>query len=125
MIRVKCTGDFNNTMKFLERARKLSITDILNKYGQEGVKVLSAATPKDTGNTASKWGYEITTGKNKHSITWTNDSINGGIPIVILIQYGHGTKNGGYVSGVDFINPAIQGVMNKIADSIWKEVTKV
>ena len=125
MIRVKCTGDFNNTMKFLERARKLSITDILNRYGQEGVKALKAATPKDTGDTASKWGYEITTGKNKHSITWTNDSINDGIPIVILIQYGHGTKNGGYVSGVDFINPAIQGVMNKIADSIWKEVTKV
>ncbi|MPM42084.1 hypothetical protein SDC9_88746 [bioreactor metagenome] len=125
MIRVKCTGDFNNTMKFLERARKLSITDILNRYGQEGVKALSAATPKDTGDTASKWGYEITTGKNKHSITWTNDSINDGIPIVILIQYGHGTKNGGYVSGVDFINPAIQSVMNKIADSIWKEVTKV
>ena len=125
MIRVKCTGDFNNTMKFLERARKLSITDILNRYGQEGVKALSAATPKDTGDTASKWGYEITTGKNKHPITWTNDSISDGIPIVILIQYGHGTKNGGYVSGVDFINPAIQSVMNRIADSIWKEVTKV
>lgn len=124
MIRVKCTGDFNNTIKFLERARKLSITDILNRYGKEGVKALSDATPKDTGNTSNKWGYEITTGKNRHSITWTNDSINDGVPIVILIQYGHGTKNGGYVSGVDFINPAIRNVMNKIADSIWKEVTK-
>ena len=124
MIKVKCTGDFNNTTKFLERACKLSIKDILNKYGQAGVVALSAATPTDTGETASKWGYKISTGKNGSSVTWTNDSFNDGIPIVILIQYGHGTKNGGYVSGVDFINPALKTVMDNIADSIWREVTK-
>lgn len=124
MIKVKCTGDFNNTTKFLERASRLSITDILNKYGQEGVKALSAATPKNTGATANQWGYEITKGRSSSSITWTNDSENNGIPIVILIQYGHGTKNGGYVSGVDFINPALKEVMNKLADSVWREVTK-
>lgn len=125
MISVKCTGDFKNTTKFLERARKLSITDILNKYGTEGVKALSAATPKDTGETAASWGYKIEAGSNQSTITWTNDSISGGIPIVMLIQYGHGTKNGGYVSGVDFINPAIKSVMDKMADSIWREVTKI
>jgi len=124
MIKVKCTGDFKNTTKFLERAQKMSVTEILNRYGKEGVKALAAATPKDTGETASKWNYEITTGRNKSSVTWTNDSQNDGVPIVILIQYGHGTKNGGYVSGVDFINPAIKGVMDRLADSIWKEVTK-
>lgn len=124
MIRVKCTGDFKNTTKFLERASKMSITDILNKYGETGVKALSAATPKDTGETASKWGYEIKAGKTSSSITWTNDAVNDGIPIVILIQYGHGTRNGGYVSGVDFINPAIKGVMDSLADSVWREVTK-
>lgn len=124
MINVKCTGDFKNTIKFLERASKLSITDILNKYGKAGVKALSAATPTDTGETASKWGYKIITKKGSSSITWTNDSFNDGIPIVILIQYGHGTRNGGYVSGVDFINPAIKGVMDTMADSIWREVTK-
>lgn len=125
MITIKCTGDFKNTTKFLERARKLSIQQILERYGQEGVKALQAATPIDTGETSSMWGYKVSTGRNSSSITWTNDSINDGIPIVILIQYGHGTKNGGYVSGVDFINPAIQNVMDKIADSAWKEVTKV
>lgn len=124
MFRVKCTGDFNNTIKFLERARKMSITDILNKYGEAGVKALSAATPKDTGKTASKWGYKIKVSKTSSSIEWTNDSVNDGIPIVILIQYGHGTRNGGYVSGVDFINPAIKGVMDSLADSVWREVTK-
>lgn len=125
MIKIKCTGDFNNTIKFLERAQKLSIADILHKYGKEGVSALSAATPKNTGNTASMWNYEIKAGPKSHSVTWTNDSINDGIPIVILLQYGHGTKNGGYVSGVDFINPAIQSVMNNLADSIWREVNKL
>lgn len=124
MIKVKCTGDFENTIKFLERSSKLSIIDILNKYGQAGVNALSAATPVNTGETARKWGYKITTNKGSSSISWTNDSVNNGIPIVILLQYGHGTKNGGYVSGVDFINPAIKGIMDKIADSIWREVTK-
>lgn len=125
MITIKCTGDFKNTTKFLERARKLSIQQIMERYGQEGVKALQAATPIDTGETASMWGYEISNKRGSSSITWTNDSINDGIPIVILIQYGHGTKNGGYVSGVDFINPAIQNVIDKLADSIWEEVTKV
>lgn len=125
MIKIKCTGDFSNTTKFLERAKKLTITDVLNRYGKEGVRALSAATPVNTGETASKWNYEITTGKSSSSVTWTNDAVNDGIPIVILIQYGHGTKNGGYVSGVDFINPAIKGVMDQLADSIWREVTKI
>lgn len=125
MIRIKCTGDFNNTTKFLERMQRMTVEEILTRYGEEGVRALTAATPKDTGNTSSKWGYEVSTGKTGSSVTWTNDAINDGIPIVILIQYGHGTKNGGYVSGVDFINPAIKGVMDRLADSIWKEVTKV
>lgn len=125
MIKIKCTGDFTNTEKFLERVRKLSIRDILNKYGQEGVKALAANTPINTGDTASKWGYTISTGKKGSTITWTNDSVNDGIPIVILLQYGHATKNGGYVSGVDFINPALKGIFDNMADSVWKEVTKV
>lgn len=125
MIKIKCTGDFKNTTKFLEKAQKLTINSILNKYGLEGVKALKAATPKDTGDTASKWSYEISTAKGKSSVAWTNSSENDGVPIVILIQYGHGTKNGGYVSGVDFINPALKSIMKDIADSIWREVTKI
>lgn len=125
MIRVECTGNFNNTTRFLERARKLSITSILNEYGQRGVEALAAATPQDTGATASKWNYTIKQGLTSSTITWTNDEINDGIPIAILIQYGHGTRNGGYVAPVDFINPAIREVLEGIADSVWKEVTKV
>jgi len=125
MIRIKCTGDFKNTTKFLERAKKMSITDILNRYGKQGVNALAAATPQDTGETASSWGYEISAGTTRSTITWTNGATSGGTPIVIFIQYGHGTRNGGYVSGVDFINPAIKGVMDQMVDSIWKEVTKV
>lgn len=125
MIRVECTGDFNNINRFLERARKLSITDILNRYGQIGVEALAAATPKDTGATASNWNYTIKQGLTSSTITWTNDEINDGIPVAILIQYGHGTRNGGYVAPVDFINPAIRDVLQGIADSVWKEVTRV
>lgn len=124
MIRIKSTGDFNNTTKFLEKAKKMSVQDILNKYGKEGVRALSAATPVNTGDTASQWDYVISNGKNGPSITWTNDASADRVPIVILIQYGHGTKNGGYVAGVDFINPAIRSLMERLANSIWEEVTK-
>ena len=125
MISVKCTGDFAKTFKFLEGIEKLTLKDVLNKYGKEGVKALSAATPVDTGNTASQWGYKVTTGKSGSTVTWTNDSVNKGIPIVILLQYGHSTKNGGYVSGVDFINPAMKTIFNNMADSVWREVIKL
>lgn len=124
MINIKCTGDFTKTYKFLEIAKTMTMKDIFSRYGNAGVAALSAATPQNTGETASKWGYEIITKKGGTSIVWTNDAISDGIPIAILIQYGHGTKNGGYVSGVDFINPAIKNIMNNLADSIWKEVTK-
>ena len=125
MIKITCTGDFKNITKFLEKSKTLSINDILHKYGQTGVKALKSATPIDTGETASMWGYTVSTSKSGSSVTWTNDNVTDGIPIVILIQYGHGTKNGGYVSGVDFINPAIKNIIDKLADSIWEEVTKV
>lgn len=123
MITVKCTGDFNKTTKFLEQAAKFNVSSILNRYGKEGVNALAAATPQDTGVTASSWNYTIKTGK-ETSITWTNSNNAGGVPIVVLIQYGHGTRNGGYVSGVDFINPAIKATMERIANEAWKELTK-
>ena len=124
MIRIKCTGDFNKTTDFLKRASKCNFTAILNKYGKQGADALASATPQDTGQTARSWGYTIKQGAKESSITWTNDHFEGGIPVVVLIQYGHGTRNGGYVSGVDFINPAIKSTMEKIANEAWKEVTK-
>ena len=124
MIKIKCTGDFKHALNFLEKARKMDIRRILTKYGREGVNALAAATPQDTGETASSWDYEIEIGNGTSSITWINTSSSQGIPIVILLQYGHGTRNGGYVSGVDFINPAMKGILNRLADEAWKEVTR-
>lgn len=118
-------GDFSKTEKFFERCKNLFHAGVLDKYGREGVAALSMATPVDTGKTAASWRYRVAYNKNSVSIEWINDnSTETGIPIAVLIQYGHGTGNGGYVRGRDFINPAIQPIFDKITDAIWKEVTR-
>ena len=123
MIVVKHKGDFKKTTKFLQKVRSNYIYDRLKKYGQEGVAALAAATPVDSGLTASSWGYEITMANGSYSINWTNSNVVNGVPIAIIIQLGHGTRNGGWVEGRDYINPAIQPVFDKIANEIWREVT--
>lgn len=123
MITIKTKGNFSNTEKFLHRAKKLNIRKTLNKYGAIGVSKLSAATPKNSGNTASMWRYDVSTTSNGSSITWVNDADAGGIPIVILLQYGHATGTGGYVQGTDFINPALKSIFRDMADDVWMEVT--
>ena len=118
-------GDFSITEMFFERCKNLFHAGVLDKYGREGVAALSMATPVDTGKTAASWRYRVAYNKNSVSIEWINDnSTETGIPIAVLIQYGHGTGNGGYVRGRDFINPAIQPIFDKITDAIWKEVTR-
>ncbi|MDD6486624.1 MAG: hypothetical protein PUF61_06765, partial [Spirochaetales bacterium] len=97
----------------------------LDKFGQAGVDALAAATPKDSGKTASCWYYEITHRNGSSSISFHNSNIQNGVPIAIILQYGHGTRNGGYVQGRDYINPAIRPLFDKIADNAWKEVTKL
>lgn len=116
-------GNFNNTERFFKRARKMDFFRNLEKYAQEGVAALSSATPVDSGLTAASWDYEIVKKKGSISIYWTNSNINEGVPIAVILQYGHGTNNGGYVQGRDYINPAIRPVFDKIADNAWKEVT--
>ena len=101
----------------------MEIWQILERYGEEGVNILASNTPIDTGTTADSWGYEIRQTKNKYYIYWTNDNIEDGIPIVILLQYGHATRNGGYVSGIDFINPSMAKVFQRMADDVWAEVS--
>lgn len=123
MIVIKQSGDFKNLEKFLKKASKMDFFQNLERYAREGVSALASATPIDSGETAASWGYEIRTTKNEISIYWTNSNVNNGIPIAVLIQYGHGTKNGGYVLGRDYINPAVRPIFDKIADSVWKEVT--
>ena len=118
-------GNFSKTEKFFERCKNLFHAGVLDKYGREGVAALSMATPVDTGKTAASWRYKIVSTKTSISIEWLNDNATEtGIPIAVLIQYGHGTGNGGYVRGRDFINPAIQPIFDKITDALWKEVTK-
>lgn len=110
------------TEEFLTRMQKLQIERILNKYGQEGVSALAAATPHDSGATASAWGYEIIQDGNGYSINWTNDNINKNVNIAVILQYGHGTGTGGYVAGRDYINPVMAPIFDKIANDAWNEV---
>ena len=124
MITLTAKGDLNNTYKFLDRILKRDIYKNLEAYGQEGVNALAEATPKKTGKTAASWEFDIDRGLNSVAITWRNTNINNGVNIAIILQYGHGTGWGGYVQGRDYINPAIRPVFDKIAESIWKEVTE-
>ncbi len=124
MIKFKHYGDFKKTERFFKRASKINIQDILKKFGKEGVEALSAATPERTGVTKDSWDYEIITSSKSSTIIWTNSNIVHGVSIAIILQYGHGTKNGGYVQGRDYINPAIQPIFDKLADEAWREVTR-
>ena len=122
LIRITTKGDFNNTFRFLNKMSKFQINKILEKYGQMGVEALRSATPIDSGKTAESWGYEISIGKEGATIYWTNTNQNKGVYIAVILQYGHGTGTGGYVQGVDYINPAIRPVFDKIAEEAWMEV---
>lgn len=123
MIKFKQRGNFNNTERFFKRAQKMDFFKNLEKYARAGVAALASATPVDSGNTANSWDYEIVKEKGRISIYWTNSNINDGVPIAVILQYGHGTNGGGYVEGRDYINPAIQPIFDQIADAAWKEVT--
>lgn len=122
MVIVKQKGDFSKTEKFLNTISKKLYYRNLQKYAEQGVAALASATPVDSGTTANFWDYEIRQTKNSVSIYWTNSNVNKGVPIAVIIQYGHGTRNGGYVQGRDYINPAMRPIFDKIAENVWKEV---
>lgn len=125
MISFRQKGDFSKLTSYLEKAKETIKLGNLDRYGQEGVKALSSATPQDSGKTASSWYYEIEHKNGSVSISFHNSNINKGVPIAIILQYGHGTRNGGWVEGKDYINPAIQPIFDKITSEAWKEVTKL
>ncbi len=125
MISFKQKGDFSKLTRFLERAKEAVHLGDLDRYGREGVAALSSATPIDSGLTASSWYYEIENKKGSVTISFHNSNIQNGIPIAIILQYGHGTGTGGWVQGRDYINPAIQPIFDKIANDAWREVTKL
>lgn len=118
-------GDFSKLTRYLMKAKTAVNISDLDKYGKEGVAALASATPVDTGLTANSWYYEIETKDGSTTIAFYNSNIQNGIPIAILLQYGHGTRNGGWVQGRDYINPAIQPIFDKIAEKAWREVTKL
>lgn len=125
MITFRHKGDFSKLTSYFERAKRVVRLSDLDKYGREGVAALASATPMDTGLTASSWYYEITNANGSVSINFHNSNIQNGVPIAIILQYGHGTRNGGWVQGRDYINPAIQPIFDKIANNAWGEVTKL
>lgn len=125
MITFRQKGDFSKLTRFLERAKEAVKLGDLDKYGRDGVAALSSATPIDTGKTAGSWYYEIENKNGSASINFYNSNIQNGVPIAIILQYGHGTRNGGWVQGRDYINPAIQPIFDKIANDAWREVTKL
>lgn len=125
MMTFRQKGDFSKLSRYLERVKEKTRFGELDKYGQEGVAALSSATPVDTGLTASSWYYKITAKNGSVAISFHNSNLQNGVPIAIILQYGHGTGNGGWVEGRDYINPAIQPIFDKIANNAWGEVTKL
>lgn len=125
MITFKQKGDFSLTSSFLKRITDKDYMKNLDEYGRRGVEALANATPKDTGLTASSWSYNIITPVlGSARIEWSNSNVNKGVPIAIIIQYGHGTGSGAYVEGVDYINPAMKSVFDNIANDIWDKVVR-
>ena len=125
MISFRQKGDFSKLTKFLERAKETVYLGDLNKYGRQGVAALASATPIDSGKTASSWYYKIENTKESAKITFYNSNVQNGVSIAIILQYGHGTRNGGWVEGRDYINPAVQPIFDKIVDDAWREVSKL
>lgn len=123
-IAVSQSGDFRNLEQFLKNAERGDYLKVLERFGRMGVDALSAATPIESGTTANSWSYEIVRKNGGAEIDFNNSNINKGVNVAIIIQYGHGTGTGGYVQGIDYINPALRPVFEQIADAAWKEVTR-
>lgn len=124
MIKFRHKGDFSKTNRFFEKAKHAIRMSYLDKYGERGVAALSSATPVDSGLTAVSWHYKIERTKGSATISFYNSNIQNGVPIAVILQYGHGTRNGGWVEGRDYINPAIQPIFDEIVNEAWREVVK-
>ena len=122
-VKFEVSGGFTKTERFLNRMKRREYLNVLDEFGRDGVQALRNATPVDSGATAEAWDYDIKLTRNYTEIVWTNSNINDGVPIAVILQYGHGTGTGGYVQGRDYINPAIRPVFDKIAEKAWKVVT--
>lgn len=124
MITFKQKGDFKKLNSFLERSKNVLKLGELDKYAMRVVEALKDSTPIDSGETAKSWGYRIERRRDRVSVVFTNDNIQNGVPIAVILQYGHGTGWGGYVEGRDYINPAVRPIFDDMAEYAWKEVSK-
>lgn len=125
MISFRHKGDLSKSTKYLTRVKNAVRRGFLDKYGREGVAALASATPVDSGKTADSWYYEIKDEKGSITITFNNSNVVKGVPIAIILQHGHGTRNGGWVQGRDYINPAIRPIFDRLVKDAWEEVTKL
>lgn len=125
MITFRHKGNFNKTLIFFKKSTEVARFKTLEKYGKIGVDALEAASPKETGLMANSWYYKIENNNTGASIIWCNSDIENGFAVAIGVQYGHGTGNGAYVTGTDYINPAMKSVFGEIADNIWREVIRL
>ena len=123
-ITFKHKGELKKTKKFMMRVLRQDYMRILEKYAKQGVAALAANTPEETGETADSWDYVIVKENGRTSINWTNSNVNNGVNIAIILQYGHATRNGGWVEGVDYINPAIVPIFERLAEEAWGEVIR-
>jgi hypothetical protein len=126
VLTVKTSGSFSKSLSFLQRMKGREEFRVLSKYGSIGVTALTAATPMDSGKTAGSWYYEIVDRPGYFAIHWLNSNVEepGNIPVAAIIQYGHGTRRGGYVQGIDYVNPALRSIFDQIIADMWKEVTR-
>lgn len=127
MFKISSKGNFDRTEKLLKRFlnEEYISLNILEKYGRRGVEALSSATPRRTGLTASSWDYSIKKKNGQYELSWYNTNIQNGLPIAIILNYGHGTSNGSYVVGRNYIEPAIAPILDEIAEEVWKEVSNI
>lgn len=114
-------GDFKFTMRFLKKISSVAFYKKLEQYAKEGVEALANATPKKTGDLSLRYSYEIDVGMDSTTITWHNDKTINGQSLVLMLNYGHGTRNGGWVNGLNFVDPAMAPVFEKMAENLWKE----
>lgn len=122
MIKLVAEGGFKNISSYIERLKENINIGTLDKYGRRGVEALASATPRDTGLTAASWQYSITRERGKATLSFHNTNFQNGIPIAIILQYGHATRNGGWVQGIDYINPAIRPIFEELANQAWEEM---
>lgn len=125
MITFQQKGDFKKTTDFFNKAKRRQYMSVLDRYGNEGVRALASATPVGSGKTAASWKYDIRSYRTGFKIVWTNSNIVNGVPIAVILQYGHATRNGGYVMGIDYVNPTMKPILDSIANDAWKEIKRL